>query len=87
MRIDFIKLQEDNSYAINVAKNYLTSTIDIEPYANIQYFFGIIKNDKNTNELDESLELEEEVIDDIIEEEFEDKVIVNTNILLMMKVL
>ena len=82
MRIDFIKLQEDNSYAINVAKNYLTSTIDIEPYANIQYFFGIIKNDKNTNELDESLELEEEVLDDIIEEEFEDKVIVNTNILL-----
>jgi len=82
MRIDFIKLQEDNSYAINVAKNYLTSTIDIEPYANIQYFFGIIKNDKNTNELDESLELEEEVIDDIIEEEFEDEVIVNTNIIL-----
>ena len=82
MRIDFIKLQEDNLYAINVAKNYLTSTVDIEPYANIQYFFGIIKNDKNTNELDESLELEEEVIDDIIEEEFEDEVIVNTNILL-----
>ena len=82
MRIDFIKLQEDNSYAINVAKNYLTSTIDIEPYANIQYFFGIIKNDKNTNELDESLELEEEVLDDIIEEEFEDEVIVNTNIIL-----
>ena len=83
MRIDFVKLQNDNSYAINVAKNYLTTIIDTEPYANIQYFFGIIKNDKNTNELDESLEFEEEeIIEETIEEEFEDEVIVNTNIVL-----
>jgi len=84
MRIDFVKLQNDNSYAINVAKNYLTTIIDTEPYANIQYFFGIVKNDKNTTELDESIEFEEEELieEETIEEEFEDEVVVNTNIVL-----